>query len=379
MRIPYGKFTHERRDATVPTTVVVVTQVVTPATRTPTISTPSPTIQPTVTVLMTITPGATTNNANLGYTTVTSVPNVLTVQSTTLANGASNNLLTASTTVPTSSNILSDSASSASLALKPTPTSSASNTAISQMLGSGSSSSTRLGLAIGIPIAAVSIFGLVVFILIILRKRMDPKPTETLAFKAKKAKEASAKTLAEKHSVSSVYSSSDIEQAYEQNYDPRLGHNANGAALPHGQKQNFLKRISRLMNVPDSPLEFKSPLFLRRFNLSSNKYEGEAGEKQEKALPKSPLSAKPYAETPAPPKTEFPAREISSKPEAPEKSTYVVVKPYARRLGDELTVCIGEKVTIVDQHSDGWANVQMTESGDVGVIPLMCIKKFLGK
>ena len=194
---------------------------------------------------------------------------------------------------------------------------------------------------------------------------------ETLAFKANKADKI-PRINTEKQSVSSMYLSSDVEQGYGQHYENRPP-----PIAAVGQKPTFLKRISRLMNVPESPLEFRSPVFLRRFHLNSTKNEGEEVDKQEKALPRSPLSHA-YDASIDHTKQEYPEREIASKVKVPEL-TYVVTKPYARRLGDELTVCIGEKVSIVDHHSDGWATVKLAETGDVGVIPLMCIKKFMGK
>lgn len=194
---------------------------------------------------------------------------------------------------------------------------------------------------------------------------------ETLAFKANKADKI-PRINTEKQSVSSMYLSSDVEQGYGQHYENRPP-----PIAAVGQKPTFLKRISRLMNVPESPLEFRSPVFLRRFHLNSTKNEADGVDKQEKALPKSPLSHA-YDASIDHTKQEYPEREIASKVKLPEL-TYVVTKPYARRLGDELTVCIGEKVSIVDHHSDGWATVKLAETGDVGVIPLMCIKKFMGK
>ncbi|KAM9923743.1 hypothetical protein OXX59_004984 [Metschnikowia pulcherrima] len=355
MRLPHGSgsFFAVRRDATVPTTVVVVTQVAAAATAATSSS------DPTITVLTTITAGS----GSTSSPAVSTSARASAITSTSLARTS------ASATHSTNSASASSVSPSSSVISKTTATSLTSDTAITSLISPSSSSSTRLGLAIGIPIAVVSIFGLVVFILIYLRKRME-KP-ETLAFKANKADKI-PRINTEKQSVSSMYSSSDVEQGYGQHYENRPP-----PIAAVGQKPTFLKRISRLMNVPESPLEFRSPVFLRRFHLSSTKNEAEGVDKQEKALPKSPLSHA-YDASVDHTKQEYPEREIASKVKVPE-STYVVTKPYARRLGDELTVCIGEKVSIVDHHSDGWATVKLAETGDVGVIPLMCIKKFMGK
>ncbi|KAF8004848.1 hypothetical protein HF325_000305 [Metschnikowia pulcherrima] len=320
MRLPHGSgsFFAVRRDATVPTTVVVVTQVAAAATAATSSS------DPTITVLTTITAGSGSTSSPAVSTSARALAITLTslARTSALATHSTNSASTSSVS-PLSSVISKTTATSLTL-----------DTAITLLISPSLLSSTRLGLAIGIPIAVVSIFGLV--------------------------------------SVSSMYLSSDVEQGYGQHYENRP---PPIAAL--GQKPTFLKRISRLMNVPESPLEFRSPVFLRRFHLNSTKNEAEVVDKQEKALPKSPLSHA-YDASIDHTKQEYPEREIASKVKVPEL-TYVVTKPYARRLGDELTVCIGEKVSIVDHHSDGWATVKLAETGDVGVIPLMCIKKVHGQ
>ncbi|OBA22967.1 hypothetical protein METBIDRAFT_95463 [Metschnikowia bicuspidata var. bicuspidata NRRL YB-4993] len=363
MRLARDSLPVLRRDATVPTTVVVVTQVAATTTDSAA-STSISEIDLTITILTTITAGA--EPATSSSSTSSSAP--------TTAFSALSLAALAALSVSAPSAISSQSALG-SISLTTTSTSLALATTVSLLLSTSLLSSTRLGLAIGIPIAAVCVFGLVVFLLIYLRKRMDLTPTETLAFKLPKT--TLARSTNEKHAASSIYLSSDLEQGLEQTYNGRPSV-PSGPDLGALQKPTFLKRISRLINVPESPLEFKSPLFLRRFHLLSNKYDAESDERQEKELPKSPATTPDELSLGHVAETGFPERKASSKRGVPELK-YVVIKPYTRRLGDELTVSIGEQVSIVDHHSDGWAAVKLTETGEVGVIPLMCVKKFVGK
>lgn len=139
-------------------------------------------------------------------------------------------------------------------------------------------------------------------------------------------------------------------------------------------KPSFLNRLSRIV-VPHSPLEFKSPLFLRRFNLNASVKSSQPGpalNNSRKQLPHAPLLSHAY---------EPATSALSDSARLPKvqcsqlDSIYSVIKPYVKRLNDEITVCIGEKVKILKFHSDGWATVKMVTSDDSGVIPLMCLRK----
>lgn len=227
-------------------------------------------------------------------------------------------------------------------------TSSASATAT---LVSSTLSNSKLGLAIGLPIAAVAVFGFVVFGLIYIKKRMGSDNEEQLKF--------TSKTNGSHHKEQrgcDAYKG-DSHDELELNF----GHEQSLTYIESPPpKSNILKRISRLMTAPDLPLEFKSPIFLRRFNLMR-------GEDQlkDKDLPRTPTINPSQGHS----------LNHSSGAESDTDQIYVVTKPYARRLGDELTICIGEKVKIMSLHTDGWATVQTLQDGAIGVIPLMCIRK----
>lgn len=123
------------------------------------------------------------------------------------------------------------------------------------------------------------------------------------------------------------------------------------------KKPGIFNRLSKMINRSEWPgnSEFRSPLFLKRFHLLN--------ENKAKNLPKLPDG-------------ELVRLVLSS--EYLDVSDYVgrqflVVRPYAKRLGDELLLCAGEKVIMKRVHPDGWATVEV--GGGAGVVPLMCLKK----
>lgn len=107
-------------------------------------------------------------------------------------------------------------------------------------------------------------------------------------------------------------------------------------------------------------------MFLRRFHLLS-KNNGTSGDNpdipSDKALPDIP----PLAH-----RLESLASSTSEDQDLVGKR-FRVIKPYARRLGDELSLCTEEKVTMKKVHGDGWVTVDV--EGQVGVVPMMCLKR----
>lgn len=128
------------------------------------------------------------------------------------------------------------------------------------------------------------------------------------------------------------------------------------------RKSGLLNRLSRKINFsewPGSPREFKSPLFLRRFHLLNEKNRASEPEKVLPTLPNLSLNK-------VDPLVEVPQMSLVGK-------KFIAVKPYARRLGDELSLCAGEEVTVEKVHGDGWVSVKVGTS--LGLVPMICLKK----
>lgn len=239
------------------------------------------------------------------------------------------------------------------------------SSATAPILSADASAGTKLGLAIAIPITAVCLVGMIVFGVFLLRKRLGSQRNAITTVGKRGLYAVGLEALS-----SSKRPKSGLRNVYPQSVGSP-GYDVEAGAKK--VKPNFLNRLSRII-VPDSPLEFKSPMFLRRFHLNApdkcSKPETDSGHPN-KQLPKAPLLAHTYEAATSIGFSIDPLKDQSSQPE----SLYTVIKPYVKRLNDEITVCIGEKVKIVKFHSDGWATVKIDASDDSGVIPLMCLRK----
>lgn len=250
----------------------------------------------------------------------------------------------------------------------------------SPILTPDSASSTNLSLAIALPIGIVCLLGLLVLGLYLFRSKIGE-----LANKI--SKKANSEILAVR---SSKVLSSRNNYSKDEIVPQRSSSSASLTAYDHStkvKKPTFLNRISRIVNVPGLPIDFKSPLFLRRFNLQSN----ESGVRDvdnsfDRKISESPSKQlHPSKQLPkVPPNFLNNVSSLSSHSSSggtnaqgtkASESLYSVIKPYIKRLNDEITVCIGEDVKILKFHSDGWATVKMVSSSEVGVIPLMCLRK----
>lgn len=208
-----------------------------------------------------------------------------------------------------------------------------------------SSSSTNLSLAIGIPLAVASLLALVAIGWVFIRKRIRKPSSEFLTFGLNKnLEEEITKTRLPQYEHK--WAESDAETQVDVPKKPDM-------------KPSLLNRLSRIMNVPETPvLEFKSPMFLRRFHLLKRD-----------ALPAASKVSLPPVPTKLPPKSEVPSR-LEPSP----GNLYTVAKAYARRLDDELTVCSGEQVEVLRYHNDGWAKVRLVDGLGEGVVPMMCLR-----
>lgn len=255
--------------------------------------------------------------------------------------------------------------------------------ATTPILATDAGASTKLGLAIALPIAAVCIVGLIVFGLFLLRKRvgtlgqLNKGVGPNMNFgRHMHGMELRAPSYGVQTKALLVYDSSsapdrtDSSNSFAAAYEPAT----------KKIKPGLLTRISKVFNMPDLPSDFRSPMFLRRFNLLA----GERGSKSDavldaaisdypdKKLPLVPLQGSYGTVTRAATPVSISA---NGQGLPPSDSLYAVVSPYVKRLSDELTVCIGEKVRILKHHSDGWATVKLVSNNEVGVIPLMCVRK----
>lgn len=270
-----------------------------------------------------------------------------------------------------SSSTLSATGSSASSSASKTTALSASSLAASLSGLSGtSSSSTTLGLAIGIPLAVLSLCIVAALAWSFFHKRIAKKSDETLKLENLGAKHSRNLKKSETQGVIDPFANletfGNVETYGTLNKHEKNSFGKNIKAFgkcenvsPHWQagpvspekKPGFLNRLSKMISRsewPSSPREFKSPLFLKRFHLNA--------QKNVSKLPGAvlELSVEKLAE-------DYVGME------------FLVVKPYAKRLGDELSLCTGEEVVMRHVHPDGWATVEI--GGSVGVVPLMCLKK----
>lgn len=213
-------------------------------------------------------------------------------------------------------------------------------------------SSSKLGLAIGIPMAVLSVCILAVLVWSFAHKKLAKKSTDVLHFNDF-TREGAVDLGPNWKTGEGVVLEKALPERIE--LEPIL------EKVP--PRKSIFNRLSKMINMsewPASPREFKSPLFLRRFHLNAQDKEKTVG----MSMPNI-------------------SDEVSTKLDltlgsgAPEYlgHLFVVVKPYARRLGDELTICTGEKATLKKTHSDGWATVEV--GGSEGVVPMMCLKRVL--
>ena len=233
----------------------------------------------------------------------------------------------------------------------------ASSAPSNNVFASGSQSNTNVALAVAIPILTICMVGLAVFGVFLRQKRQaSPKRMRGPDLQAEDFQ--LDRSDSQKKPTSSVYSPEEkgiagTTEDFANEFEPPTKQEKNG----------FLKRLSRII-MPDSCMDFKSPLFLRRFNLSAPERKEEINrDYTNKQLPSVPPII--YTYDPA----------AKNEDLGSEDDIYTVVKPYVKRLNDELTICVGDKLKISKIHSDGWATVKMVDAENSGVVPLMCVRK----
>lgn len=194
-------------------------------------------------------------------------------------------------------------------------------------LGS-STNGTVVGLAVGIPVAVVSISLIAVLLWTFLRRKIASKSEDVITYGTGTSEQS-------KSGSDQSWSSKTRAWNIEQPETP-------------GKKVGFLKRLSKLVHdIPATPVQFRSPMLLRRFHLNSQKS-------------KSPSSI--YL-------TEISTSRFDG-------ALYDVILPYDPRLPDELDLQLGETVKAIKFHADGWVHVARGERE--GVVPQVCLSRVSG-
>ncbi|KAK6463735.1 hypothetical protein DFJ63DRAFT_127226 [Scheffersomyces coipomensis] len=310
----------------------------------------------------------------------------------------------------------------------------------SSLSGSGSSS-LRLGLAIGLPVAIVSLFIILILAFIFLKKhkfkdvkqKMMPYGSEFFSYN----KDSNRNDDEEKDDDASTIPTRGNYSANSPILN--LQHQTRNANNRKSIGYKLRDRISRVMNFGDynpeqeedeinsyyqrqqqqqsqpSKSNFRnsimSPMFLKRFNLSkppppvvlknrqlstdSTPIESKfvsypypeivAGSNRSKPQHKRNYSIPPVVVPVSQDQSLDPTQGgISNSPQFKDK-LYMVVKPYTKNLHDELTIKIGDKVVVLNEHSDGWCKVKMIRKGDdyyknlassdEGMIPKVCLQR----
>lgn len=295
-----------------------------------------------------------------------------------------------------SSSVSSSSSSKAFSSLEPTPTQvDSSDSQILNTVGHyKSDDSAKLGMAIGIPV------GVVVLLLISLG-----------TWYYLKCKKATNKTILPTSTNQSYYNdlSSDSEfsktNPYLVEYKPTFFQGSNRTnknlkldldtpenhyyqdsrkvssltpinlrSVPNrikAESTNWLNRLSRAVRVEnvksDTSAEGNtiSPLFLKRFNLSKP------------FTPKTP-------KTPKLPKKGHEKSNQKTLPKLPsliqmenvkEDSTFIVVQPHTRRLGDEVSLSVGDSIKVLKNYPDEWCYLKNHTTGKSGMAPRQCLQR----
>ncbi|RCK63201.1 hypothetical protein Cantr_09803 [Candida viswanathii] len=276
---------------------------------------------------------------------------------------------------------------------------------------SSTNRSTEIGVAIGIPIAIFSIFFIVLGIWYFIRSRKNKKnKTKQLSFNENYYKSRSSdETITTDKPYPVVFSpGAYLKQEQE-------GRSMKGYEVEQGKESSFAKRFSRMFPVRNKDLEggvegvsegtqsnfmkrmsVMTPIFLKKFNLGKVDEVDEVPVKVDKDTIK-PQVLRIDDEGRKVPKVK---NKLNLPPTitigesgldpvrggvSPEQSLYTVIRSYSKNLGDELDIEVGDKVVILEKHSDGWCKVRKIRMGkeyyvhqssqDTGLVPRMCLQK----
>lgn len=324
-------------------------------------------------------PVNTLNNIEIVTTLITSViPKTPAVVKTEITQVISEDSPLLSSLMRSSSNTT-KSASSASIVSSDT---------LNQLPAGSSSSSLKSGLAIGLPVAIVLIFIIAI--------------VASFLIKGKKFKHLIdggtnfINVSKENHNNKNV--NADVESVYGEipPHEPHLG-------LQSGKDQNKDKRQSVLYYVRDRlskvgtskptsqqaevdtssrPIsQLLSPIFLKKFNLNKPKsklpyhYETSSRENVSSRDSRNKLNLRLPVSTNVEPQVN-----VSAKLDPRNQEIYITIQSYTRRLKDELTLKIGDKVVIQQDYLDGWCLVRLLSNETsvdfaTGMVPKICLRQ----
>ena len=244
---------------------------------------------------------------------------------------------------------------------------------IDGIVSKDSSKSVQLGLALGIPIAVISLFGLTVFIFILMQKR--------------KLRNKNIDLYPNDPNYTFDWTKEDLEASTNPSHPESFSKPSKAATVTVPKRnisqpsiKNYVKdRYSKVLNIHDirddisdsqvkPPQNFRdsllSPIFLKRFKLSRNlpdNIKAQSAYVEEFSVPRDKKNLKLLPMI---------AKESNKEP---LKETYIVIRSYEKNLKDELTVNPGSLVHILESFSDGWCRVELIDGGK-GLVPFMCLQ-----
>ena len=264
---------------------------------------------------------------------------------------------------------------------------------------SSTNRSTEIGLAIGIPIAIFSIFFIGLAIWYYIRSRKSKKQDNKYSFNDSYYKSRSSdETITPERPYPVVFSPGAYlrQEIQSQNELPaRKDRAAKRSSKMFPARKKEQEQISEL--PPESSrfmkrMSMMTPIFLKKFNL------GKIEEPKEDTIKpqvltidsddhKDKITNAMKNKLYLPPTIVIgesgldPVRGGSS----PSESIYTVIRSYAKNLSDELDIEVGDKVVILEKHSDGWCKVRKIHMGKeyyahqssqtTGLVPRMCLQK----
>lgn len=263
-----------------------------------------------------------------------------------------------SRTAPTDA-ISSTSPTSATKSTITTPSEIASNI---KSFESGTNSSLKIGLAIGIPVGVVGIFMIVILLFVWVQKRKFKKqrqsllPYKNVNYLNDLERSSQEELKSEETAVHNPYSQSVKDSPLLPPAPPFISRSQlNPDSKGQSVRYYIRDRLSKVINEETYPIPKAvfSPMILKRFKLS-----------------------KPDSYTPA--DSQSTARnkknlKLSVVDTQQIKQKYIVAKGYERILEDEITINIGDIVSIEHEYPDGWSQIEMI-NGALGMVPKRCLK-----
>lgn len=229
------------------------------------------------------------------------------------------------------------------------------------------SSLVKLGLAVGIPLAVVAVFVVVAVGWHFYRRSRAPKMMayDGDFFSVEKPPGRPKDLEKCPDSISRQWiASQSSEDSLEPTYRP-------GPVAAKYHPPSFLHRLSRMVFPEELPKEgskdklWVSPMALKKFHLYKSPKDAvpRNPDEKRKPLPKLP----PFISTFRPSLLENMENTVQGVSE-----TRVASKAYTRRLGDEISLAVGDRVRVLKDHTDGWSLIR-NATGNEGMVPRFCL------